>query len=133
MDHEDRTPNALELFDNRDTRGEFRIAVGPSDDLGGGVVAPRDRVLDPLGRVRLAEDIAEEELQPVVPVLEPVMRIPSFPTLVRRTRGPEISKGLLSLFWRPLDRRVNRTAHEHETRSPSWITRRDVDRAEARR
>ncbi len=50
------------------------------DDLGGGLQAPADPVLNLLGRVRLGEHLGDEEVQESRPVAEPVAAVPLGPS-----------------------------------------------------
>jgi hypothetical protein len=66
--------------DPRRQLNQFRLIDRGGEDrqrkrLGVRIEAPRDAVLDLFGRVRLAEDLAEKELQEVLVVLEPVVAV----------------------------------------------------------
>ncbi len=65
--------------------------VVQQDRLGAGLHGPADGVLDLLGRVRLAEQLVEEEAHVAVPVLEPVVPVLLVPALVHVENGIEVT------------------------------------------
>ena len=81
---DDGTPNAAaQLLDLLDPAGERRRPFLAQDErLRRRVEPPGDAVLDLLRRVRLGEDLAEEELQEAAVVLQPVVAVELRPSLV---------------------------------------------------
>jgi hypothetical protein len=61
---------------------QLATEVGEREDLAVRLESPAHAVLDLLRRMRLGEDLAEEELEEVAIVLEPVVTVVLVPPLV---------------------------------------------------
>ena len=90
VDHEDGAANLFdELAHARLVRKPPR-KLARDHRLGVRLQRPLDRVLALLGRVRLDEDLREEELEEVLVVLDPVVAVPLSPAVVGVARLDEL-------------------------------------------
>ena len=90
VDDEHRAVDAGEQLAHALLVREPRCELGRDQRLGVGLEAPSRRVLALLGRVRLGEDLREEELEEVLVVLEPVVAVPLLPAVVVVARLAEL-------------------------------------------
>ena len=91
-----------------------RVRDAGDQDLRRRLTGPPDRVVDRLGRVRLAEDLRHEEGEPVLVVLAPVVRVALLPALVAVAALEEGGVFCERPLWG--DR-----AHQHESVDALWV------------
>ena len=94
VDHEHGAANLVRELAHARLVGQSPRDLARDQRLGVRLERPADRVLALLGRVRLVEDLREEELEEVLVVLEPVVAVPLAPAVVGVARLDELRSAL---------------------------------------